>query len=143
MGKHMEEREMAESKELQAREKNEVAASAEQTRPGLVFSPAVDIFETDLEITLLADMPGVAADGVNIDLKDGVLTLSADPKPWEGPDESDVSVEFEIGRYYRQFALSDAIDQKRINARLEDGVLRLTLPKAQKAVPRKITVAAG
>ena len=134
---------MAESKELQAKEKNEVAASAEQTRPGLVFSPAVDIFETDLEITLMADMPGVAADGVHIDLKDGVLTLWADPNPWEGPDESDVLVEFEIGRYYRQFALSDAIDQKKIDAKLEDGVLRLTLPKAQKAVPRKITVTAG
>ena len=134
---------MAESKELQVKEKNEVAASAEQTRPEPVFSPAVDIFETDLEITLLADMPGVAADGVNIDLQDGVLTLTADPKPWEGPDESDVLVEFEIGRYYRQFALSDAIDQEKINAKLEDGGLRLTLPKDQKAVPRKITVAAG
>jgi HSP20 family protein len=143
MAKYMEGRKMAESKELQAKEKNEVTASAEQTRPGLVFSPAVDIFETDLEITLLADMPGVAADGVNIDLKDGVLTLSADPKPWEGPDESDVLVEFEIGRYYRQFTLSDAIDQEKINAKLEDGVLRLTLPKAQKAVPRKIAVTAG
>lgn len=134
---------MAESKELQVKEKNEVAASAEQTRPGQVFSPQVDIFETDLEITLLADMPGVAADGVNIDLQDGVLTLSGDPKPWEGPEESDVLVEFEIGRYYRQFALSDAIDQEKINAKLEDGVLRLTLPKAQKAVPRQIKVTAG
>ena len=134
---------MAESKELQAKEKNEVAASAEQTRPGLVFSPAVDIFETELEITLLADMPGVAADSLKIDLQDGVLTLSGNPKPWEGLDESGVLVEFEIGRYYRQFALSDAIDQEKINAKLEDGVLRLTLPKAQKAVPRQITVTAG
>jgi HSP20 family protein len=143
VGKYTEGRKMAESKELQAKEKNELAASAEQTRPGLVFSPAVDIFETDLEITLLADMPGVAAGGVNVDLKDGVLTISGDPEPWEGPEETDVLVEFEIGRYYRQFALSDTIDQKKINAKLEDGVLRLTLPKAQKAVPRKITVTAG
>ena len=134
---------MAKSKELQVKEKNKVTASAEQTRPGLVFSPAVDIFETDREITLLADMPGVDADGVNIDLQNGVLTLSGDPKPWEGPDESDVLVEFEIGRYSRQFSLSDAIDQEKINAKLEDGVLRLTLPKAVKAVPRQITVTAG
>jgi HSP20 family protein len=134
---------MVESKELQAKEKQEVAAPAEQTRPGLVFTPEVDIFETDHEITVLADMPGVAADGVNIELRDGVLTLNGDVKPWEGPDESDVLIEFEIGKYYRQFTLSDAIDQNKIDAKLEDGVLRLALPKAQKAVPRQITITAG
>jgi HSP20 family protein len=134
---------MAESKELQVKEKNEVTTSAEQTRPGLVFAPQVDIFETDLEIILLADMPGVAAEGMNIDLQNGVLTLTGEPKPWEGAEESDVLVEFEIGRYYRQFTLSDAIDQGKINAKLENGVLRLTLPKAEKAVPRQIMVTAG
>lgn len=134
---------MAESKELQAKAKQEVAAPAEQTRPGLVFTPEVDIFETDHEITLLADMPGVAADDVNIDLRDGVLTLSGAVKSWEGPEESEVLVEFEIGKYYRQFTLSDAIDQEKIDAKLEDGVLRLSLPKAQKAVPRQITVTTG
>jgi len=134
---------MTESKELQAKAKHEVATPAEQTRPGLVFTPDVDIFETDQEITLLADMPGVAADQVTIDLKDGVLTINGDVKPWEGPEETDVLVEFEIGKYYRQFTLSDAIDQDKIDAKLEDGVLRLTLPKAQKAVPRQIAVKAG
>lgn len=134
---------MVESKELQAKEKHEVAAPAEQTRPGLVFTPEVDIFESDHEITVLADMPGVAADGVNIEIRDGVLTLNGDVKPWERPDESDVLIEFEVGKYYRQFTLSDAIDQNRIDAKLEDGVLRLALPKAQKAVPRQITVTAG
>lgn len=134
---------MTESKELQAKTKQKVATPAEQTRPGLVFTPEVDIFETDQEITLLADMPGVAADNVTIDLKDGVLTISGDVKPWEGPEETDVLVEFEIGKYYRQFTLSDAIDQDKIDAKLGDGVLRLTLPKAQKAVPRQIAVKAG
>jgi len=134
---------MTEAKELQAKEKHEVATTAEQTRPGLVFTPEVDIFEADREITLLADMPGVEANDITIDLQDGVLTLSGDVKPWKGAEESDVLTEFEIGKYYRQFTLSDAIDQDKINAKLEDGVLRLTLPKAQKAVPRQITVTAG
>jgi len=134
---------MVESRELQVKEKQEVATPGEQTRPGLVFTPQVDIFETDHEITVLADMPGVAADGMNIGLQNGVLTLSGDVKPWEGQDEMDVMVEFEIGKYYRQFTLSDDIDQSKIEAKLEDGVLRLTLPKAQKAVPRQITVTAG
>jgi len=134
---------MTVSKELQAREKQELATSAEQTRPGLVFTPEVDIFEEDREITLLADMPGVDANDICIDLQDGVLTLTGDVKPWKGVEECDVLIEFEIGKYYRQFTLSDAIDQDKINAKLEDGVLRLTLPKAQKAVPRQITVTAG
>ena len=134
---------MAESKELQVKEKQELAAPAEQTRSGLIFTPEVDIFETDYEITLLADMPGVAADDVTIDLRDGVLTLSGDVKPWENSEESDVLVEFEIGKYYRQFTLSDVIDQNKIEAKVEDGVIRLTLPKAEKAVPRRIKVSAG
>lgn len=134
---------MSESRELQAKAKNEAATPAEQTRPGLVFTPEVDIFETDLDIIVLADMPGVAAEDLKIDLEDSVLTLSGDVRPWEDPSESDVLIEFEIGKYFRQFTLSDAIDQSKIKARLEDGVLRLTLPKAQKAVPRQITVTAG
>ena len=131
---------MAESKELQVKEKQEVASPAEQTRPGIVFTPEVDIFETDREITLLADMPGVAPDSVNIDLREGVLTLTGDVRPWEGPEESDVLIEFEIGKYHRRFTLSDAVDPDKIEAKLEDGVLRLTLPKAEKALPRRIKV---
>ena len=131
---------MADAKELQVREKQEVAPPAEQTRPGLVFRPDVDIFETDSAIVLLADMPGVAADSVTIDLRDDVLTLTGDVRPWDGGDESDILVEFEIGKYHRHFTLSDAIDQENIDAVMQDGVLRLTLPKVQKAKPRQITV---
>lgn len=134
---------MAESKELQVKDKQEVAAPAEHTKPGLVFTPNVDIFESDNDIVLLADMPGVATDTINIDLKDGVLTLSGDVKPWEQKEESNVLVEFRIGKYYRQFTVSESIDQDRIEAKLENGVLRLTLPKSEKAMPRKITVTAA
>lgn len=131
---------MTESKELMAKEKQEVATRGEQIQPGLVFTPPVDIFETDREITMLADMPGVAADGIKIDLQNDVLTLSGDVKPWENAGESDVLVEFEIGKYYRQFTLSEVIDQNKIEAGLENGVLRLNLPKSEKALPRQIAV---
>ena len=134
---------MTESKELQVKEKHEVASPAEQTRPGVVFTPDVDIFEDDRQITLLADMPGVASDGITIDLKDNVLSISGDVKPFESGNESDVLIEFEIGRYHRQFNLSEVIDQSKIEAKHEDGVLRLTLPKAEKAIPRQIAVTAG
>jgi len=132
-----------ESKELKVREKQEVTSPAEQTTPGLVFTPAVDIFETEKEITLLADMPGVKADDLTIDLRDNTLTLSADCSPSEGSDEEAILMEYESGRYYRQFTLGELINQEKIDARLEDGVLRLSLPKVEKATPKKIAVKAG
>ena len=129
--------------ELQAKEKMEAAPPAEQTKPGRVFTPAVDIFETDKEITLLADLPGVKRENLNIDLSDDILTLTGEVRPFEGRDEEDILIEYEIGNYYRQFTLSELIDQNRIDAQLIDGVLRLHLPKVEKATPKKITVKAG
>jgi HSP20 family molecular chaperone IbpA len=134
---------MSETKDLKVKEKQELQTSAEQTKPGLVFTPDVDIFESETEITLLADMPGATSDSITIDLNEGFLTLTGDVKPWENANEKDVIVEFEIGKYYRQFTLSELIDQEKIEAKLENGVLRLTLPKAEKAKPRQITVTAG
>ena len=134
---------MSDSKALQVKDKQEVTAPAEQTRAGVVFTPDVDIFENDEHITLLADMPGVASDDIVIDLNDNVLAISGEVKPFENKNESDVRIEFEVGRYSRQFTLSEVIDQSKIEARHVDGVLRLTLPKAEKAIPRQITVAAG
>ena len=131
------------SKELKVREKQEVASPAEQTTPGLVFTPAVDIFETEKNITLLADMPGVKADDLTIDLRDNTLTLSADVSPVDNSNEEELLVEYETGRYYRQFTLGEIVDQANIDAKLNNGVLRLTLPKVEKATPKKITVKSG
>ncbi|MBW1717273.1 MAG: Hsp20/alpha crystallin family protein [Deltaproteobacteria bacterium] len=129
-----------ESKALKVKEKAEVATPAEQTRPGLVFTPAADIFETDKEITLLADMPGVKAGDLNIDLHENVLTLDGFVKSPEAADEVDVIREYRTGKYYRQFTLSQVIDRGKIDAELKDGVLRLKLPKVEAARPRKIAV---
>lgn len=134
---------MVETKEIQAKEKQEMSVPAEQTTPGPVFTPAVDIFETEKEITLLADLPGVKSDDLNIDLRDNTLTLTGDVSPWEEAEENDLLIEYEIGRFYRQFTLSEVIDQDKIDAQLNDGVLRLALPKVEKATPRKISVKAG
>jgi HSP20 family protein len=130
----------SEAKALEAKEKQEVSTDVEQTRPGATFTPAVDIFETDTGITLLADMPGVKAKDLDIDLQKSVLTIKGDVPSPEGPSETDVFREYNTGSYIRQFALSDAIDQSKIDAELKDGVLKLVMPKAEKAVPRKIAV---
>ena len=131
------------SKELKIREKQEVTTPAEQTTPGLVFTPDVDIFETDKEITLLADMPGVKPEDLTIDLRDNTLTLSAGIALDQGVDEENILIEYETGKYYRQFTVGELIDQEKIDAHLKDGVLRLLLPKAEKATPKKIAVKTG
>jgi len=128
------------AKEIQVKPKQEVTSPAEQTKPGVVFTPSVDIFETDRELTLLADLPGVTAENLTIDLRENTLTLTGEVSPFERADEKDLLIEYEIGKYYRQFSLSNVIDQSKINANLTDGVLRLTLPKIEEAKPRKIEV---
>jgi len=134
---------MAESKELQAKGKVEVPVSAEQTKPGPVFTPNVDIFETEKEIIMLADIPGVKTESLVIDLRDDTLTFTGEVKPTGRPDTEDILIEYQVGSYYRQFTLAEMIDQKKIDAALNNGVLRLTLPKVEKAMPRQITVKAG
>ena len=130
------------NKEIQVKEKQEIRAP-EQTQPGLVFTPAVDIFETDQEITVLADLPGVKSKGLNIDLRDNVLTIMGVIEPYETAAEQDVLIEHEIGKYLRQFILSNLIDQAKIDATLKNGVLHLALPKAEAAKPRKIEIKAA
>ncbi len=132
-----------ESKALQAKEKAELSSNAEQTRPGPTFAPSVDIFETEGALTLLADLPGVSSKDLTIDLKEGVLTLSGDESVQEAPGEMVVFKEYQTGKYFRRFNLSDVIDQSKIEAELKDGVLRLHMPKIEAAAPRRIQVKAG
>jgi HSP20 family molecular chaperone IbpA len=130
----------SDSKALQAKKKTEVAIPAEQTRPGAVFTPAVDIYETEKEIIILADMPGVKAKDINISLHDNVLTLEGDVTPPESSNEIDIIREYRTGKFYRQFTLSQLIDQAKIDAEIKDGVLKVILPKVEAATPRKIEV---
>jgi HSP20 family molecular chaperone IbpA len=117
--------------------------SPEQTRPGVVHTPATDIFENDNSITLLADMPGVQAADLQIDLRENVLTLTGRVSAPESKYESDLLREYQAGTFFRQFTLSERIDQGKIVAKLGDGVLRLELPKVEHAKPRQIVVKTG
>jgi HSP20 family protein len=128
------------SKELKVLNKQEMAVPAEQTKPGLVFTPNVDIYDTENAIHLVADMPGVEPANLTIDLRDDVLTFTGDISPGGNANESVIYTEYQTGRFYRQFSLSEVIDQSKIDAKLNDGVLSLVLPKVEKATPRKITV---
>jgi len=129
-----------EEKEMVRQEKKEMKKAGEEMRPGPVFIPAVDILENQNEIMILADMPGVDGKDVDIDLREDVLTLRGSVSPVG--DEKEVSVyrEFNWGDYFRQFTLAEVIDQEKISAKMDDGVLRLTLPKKEKVKPKRIQV---
>ena len=92
---------------------------------------------------MLADIPGVKAQDLTIDLRDDTLTLTGEVKPVDRSDEKDILVEYQVGSYHRQFTLTEVIDQSKIDASMNNGVLRLVLPKVEKAMPRQITVKAG
>lgn len=127
-------------KELQVRDKREAESRGERTKPGPVFLPAVDIFESEGEITLLADLPGVSSEKVSIDLHENQLTITGEVDTPAYDKATYLLQEYETGTFQRTFTVSDRIDQSAITATVKDGVLRLVLPKAERAKPRKIEV---
>lgn len=123
-----------------------VREKAEATEAGSYegrwFEPAVDIYENDEALTLVADLPGVAGEDVSTDLRENLLTITARFKN-QASQWKPVYEEYAEGHYVRQFRLGQQIDQAKITAVMKDGVLTLTLPKADAAKPRKIEVKVG
>jgi HSP20 family protein len=103
-----------------------------------VFLPPADICETNDSIVVMAEMPGVGLDGVDITLERRVLTIRGRSTANEHTGYQRVYNEYAKGDYERVLTLSNAIDRDRIEARLQDGVLHLVLPKAEPARARKI-----
>ena len=127
-------------RDLEVSEKKTIKQSeGEPTREGLVFQPQVDIVEDTSSIVLFADLPGVRKEDVDIDVREGVLTLTG---PVSSPQQhwQPLLREFQMGGFSRRFTLSERIDAEKINAKLEHGVLRLELPKVEQVRPRKIEI---
>jgi len=125
--------------------KNKVPARTDRELPAtreseLNMAPAVDIYETKDGLTVLADVPGVSKSGLEISVDDRILTIRGTLSP--SRREGVISEEFGMMNYFRQFRLSDEVDQSRIKASLDQGVLTLHLPKAEHAKPRRIEVKA-
>lgn len=133
---------MAEEKNIQVQEgqKQEVVESeAERTRAKPAFIPRVDIYETNDAVALIADMPGVDENSVDITLKKNVLTINGYVEPERPEGYSLAYAEYRVGDYQRSFNISNEIDQENIEAKMKDGVLHLHLPKAEPTT-KKITV---
>jgi HSP20 family protein len=103
--------------------------------------PPVDIYETDKALAVIVDLPGVHKDGVDIRVDQGILTIKG--KIRYQPPKNLVRGEFGLLDFFRQFQLSDEVDQGKITAESKNGVLTITLPKAEKAKPRQIEVKVG
>ncbi|MEW6426757.1 MAG: Hsp20/alpha crystallin family protein [Thermodesulfobacteriota bacterium] len=129
--------------QMKLQPQQEVRQEGESTKNVRQFLPAVDIFETSEAVTVLADMPGVCKECVEIGLDDGVLTLKGQMGGEPVEDGRVLLKEFDSGHYLRRFTISESIDQDKITASIVNGVLKLVLPKVAPAAPRRIAVQGG
>jgi HSP20 family molecular chaperone IbpA len=131
---------VAEKQELQVQKKQEVEKAQESTTPTRAFIPSADIYESEDALTVVLEMPGVSRDGIDVTIEDGVLTIEGriDFSKYDGLQP--VYSEYNVGPYRRSFRISSQIEQGRITAKLQDGIITLELPKAEATKPRRIQV---
>jgi HSP20 family molecular chaperone IbpA len=116
--------------------------AASKQDPQRAVLPAVDVFEDAAGITLLADMPGVSRDRLELKVEGDSLLIEGSVWPNTPEGLEAIYAEVRVPRYRRSFTLSRELDSSRIEANLKDGVLKLRLPKQAHAQPRKIAVTA-
>jgi HSP20 family protein len=131
---------MAAQQNLQVKQKQEVEKPQESTRPTRAFLPTTDIFETDEALTMLLEMPGVDRENIEISVENGVLTVEGKINFSKYDGLQPVYSEYNIGPFRRTFRISSRIDQDKIRAEMQAGVITLVLPKAEEAKPRRIDV---
>lgn len=121
-------------------ESQELATQPEGTRtPERYVTPPVDIYELPEGLVVMADVPGVTHDHLDVRVDNNVLTIQAQTGYTSAAEPT--YREYQLVNYFRQFELSDKVDQAKISADLKHGVLTLNLPKAEEAKPRQIAVA--
>jgi HSP20 family protein len=132
---------MAPGQELEVQKKRELTKKNEATIPARIFLPNTDIYETDEALIVAMEMAGVEKDHTDINVEDGVLSVSGRIDFSKYEELQPIYTEYNIGYYQRSFSLSpSSIDEHKITAEMKDGVLTLTLPKAERVKPRMIHV---
>ena len=121
-------------------EKKEVQVKQESTVPGKRYLQATDIVETEGELMLYMDMPGVEKDQIKVKLEKNILVVDGQVDSNLYSELKPLYTEYNIGHFTRKFELSNEIDQNRIGATIEEGVLKLTLPKVPEKQPKLIQV---
>jgi HSP20 family molecular chaperone IbpA len=126
--------------ELQVQQKRELQEKQEGTAPIRSFIPDADIYEREGELMVVLEVPGVERGNINISVENGVLSIEGRIDSSKYKDLIPVYTEYPVGDYRRSFSLSSQIEQQKITADLSDGVLTITLPKAEQAKPRRIAL---
>lgn len=131
---------MVAGQSLEVQGKKELVSKEEKTVPARYFVPATDIYETDDGLMVVMEVPGVERKDIDINVENEVIRVEGriDASKYDGLDP--LYTEYNVGHFARSFTLSNKIDQQKIGAQLEDGVLTLTLPKLKEAQPRRISV---
>ena len=108
---------------------------------GTGFSPAFDVSETDDQLTVKAELPGIAEKDIDISISDGILTVKGEKKHEKEEENARYhTVERRYGSFSRTMRLPDDVDTERVDATFKDGILKLTLPKIEASKPRKIEI---
>lgn len=128
----------APSTEVAKTEKKENSVAKELRK--LRLSPRADILEAKENFYIMLDMPGVGKDDVSVDFEEGVITVRGRAGCPDFEASSPLHRGFDVKEYYRSFQLVEGIDFGKIEATMQDGVLTITLPKSDDALPRKISV---
>ena len=115
-------------------------ANQKQLEGERYLAPAVDIYETKDNVVLLVDLPGVSKEGLSLSITKDELTIKGEMDKGISKDEEVLYGEMNYGDYYRVFTLSDVLDREKVSAKLDNGVLELTLPKAEHVKPREIPI---
>ncbi len=120
--------------------KEESIYSRAEASERLLFKPQIDIYETEDGLVLLADLPGVSVETLELQVQDNKLTLFGRVKPPVSEEAQLRHSEYHEGDFLRSFILSEEVDYERVSATLNNGVLKVVLPKAKQAEPRRIQV---
>ena len=126
-----------------SKERAEVARPEATRGGGVYFTPRVDIFENDKELTLYAEVPGVRAEDVDLHYENGELILHGKVQPRRTGRENLLLQEYDEGDFYRAFSTHESIDAGKISAECKNGVLVVHLPKVEAVRPRQIPVKGG
>jgi HSP20 family protein len=109
----------------------------------VAWAPPVDIYETEGEIVVKAEVPGMSKDDVSLEVRNGVLTLRGERKSErEVKEENYYCAECAYGTFQRSFTLPTNVDEGKTNASLKNGILEIHLPKKEEARPKQIKIAA-
>ncbi len=131
---------MSDEQALKVKEKKELQTKEENTIPGKFYLPYTDIYETADNLVVLMEMPGVEKKDIDIKLEKNQLSVEGHINFDYYKTYKPVYTEYNVGHFNRSFTLSSEIDSEKIDAKVDDGILTLNLPKVKETAPRKISI---